>query len=224
MIKKLKGIPVWFIAALLIAGTVAGAGLWILTVEVPVDYDEPVKVYYSSEDMIENDVPDNEEDWFGPLQLRDTRTTDPTDLTYGTLHDYVRAEKPEEGKDPVELTVEIQAYDDDGNILDTDTEGYADIGFVVIPADDEINEDPVGLLGPREISWEYDQDTGNRDAVLVNGEQYDVEWGFTEITRELGQNDEFEYTVISVVAEEVDESPVDVQDYEIVWELYDSTE
>ncbi len=193
MKSKLKGIPVWFLAALLIAGTVAGAGIWILTVEVPVEYHQPVDIYYGSEDM--------ETEWFGPIPLRDTRETDATDLTYGTLHDYIRAVNPEDGKPSVDLTVQIQAYDDG----EEETE---DIGFVAIP-DERVD--------PQDVSWNYDN--GERVSAVYDGTSYDVEWGFLEITETLEEDSEQIYTVINVGS-----NGVNLDGYEIVWTLYDSTE
>ncbi len=191
--RKLKGIPVWAIAMLLIIGTVAGAGIWILTVNVPVEYYEPVEIYYGSEDM--------ETEWFGPIPLRDTRTTDATDLTYGTMHDYIRAVNPVGGKPSVNLTVEIQAYD--GTDVAT-----MDIGFVAIP-DERVD--------PQNVTWTYVG--GNRDVAHYNGVDYDVVWGSINITETLTENSEQIYTVINVGAD-----GVNVNGYEIVWSLFDSTE
>ncbi|MFO7991312.1 MAG: hypothetical protein R6U61_03340 [Thermoplasmata archaeon] len=192
------GIPVWAVALILIIGTVAGAGIWILTVNVPVEYYEPVQVYYSSEDMVPGDTPQPGE-WYGPLQLRDSRTTDATELTYGTLHDYIRAVNPAEGKDPVNLTVDIQAYNTTGDPTN-------DIGFVVIPE----------LAGPRDITWTYSG--ADRSSATFNGTTYPVQWGNTQINETLAANSEYTYTVIDVVAD-----GVNVDTYEIVWELSDTT-
>ncbi len=197
--EKLKKMPVWLIALILVSGTALGAGIWILTVNVPVEYHEPVQVYYSSEDMIPGDVPEEMEEWYGPVRLRDTRTTDATDLSYGTMHDYVRVENPIDGKDLVNLTLVITAYDE--NTVSTD-----DIGFVVIP----------GLVGPREIAWEWDN--GDRTEAEVNGDTYDVIWETVDIEETLIPEDEVEYTVINVAAD-----GADVDGYTIVWELSDTT-
>lgn len=205
------GIPVWAVALMLVIGTVAGAAIWILTVEVPVEYDEPVDVYYSSEDMIDGrntTVPQGDADWVGPLNLRETRRTNPSDLTYGTLHDYLRAENPSNGKNPANLTVEIQAYND----TDAETE---EIGFVVI------NET---LAGPQDIdNWQYTNE--NRTAAVYNGTTYPVEYGYTQFNHSLNQGEMVNYTVINVVAEYDDAgNNVNVNGYEIVWDLYDNTE
>lgn len=193
------GIPVWAVALILIIGTVVGAGIWILTVNVPVEYYEPVDVYYSSEDMIPGDTPQSGE-WYGPLQLRDTRTTDATDLTYGTLHDYINATNPAGGKDPVNLTMDIQAYNGTGAAT-------TDIGFVVIP----------DLVGPRDITWNYEADD-NRSAAVYNTNTYNVTWGNVQINETLNINTGATYTVINVVR-----NSVNVNGYEIVWELSDTT-
>ncbi len=190
--RKLRGIPVWAIAAVLILGTVAGAGIWILTVNVPVEYYNPVEIYYGSEDM--------ETEWFGPIPLRDTRTTDATDLTYGTMHDYIRAYNPVGGKLSVELTVNIQAYNETG-------EETMDIGFVAIP-DERVD--------PRDVTWTYVG--GDRSVAHYDGMDYDVVWGSLDIIETLTEDSEQIYTVINVVA-----NGVDVDGYEIVWSLFDST-
>ncbi len=192
--RKLKGIPVWAIAMILIIGTVAGAGIWILTVNVPVEYYEPVEIYYGSEDMAT--------EWFGPIPLRDTRTTDATDLTYGTMHDYIRAVNPVGGKTSVNLTVEIQAYD---NTNGTTT----DIGFVAIPGE---------RVDPQNVTWTYDG-SGNREIAHYNGVDYNVTWGSIDITETLLENSEQVYTVINIVG-----YGINVDGYDIVWTLYDSTE
>jgi len=201
--RKLKRMPVWAVALILIFGTVAGAGIWILTVNVPVEYHEPVQVYYSSEDMVPGDTPSTypeSAEWYGPIQLRDQRTTSATELTYGTLHDFINATNPAGGKNPVNLTVEIDAY----NTTDGAT---TDIGFVVIP----------GLVGPRNITWTYDG-TGNRTSATYGATTYNVEWGNTTINESLTPGEGATYTVINV-----GKDTVNIQGYEIVWELYDTT-
>jgi len=45
MSKKIKKVPVLFMAAVLVIGVVAGAGVWLLSVEVPIEYDDPYTIY-----------------------------------------------------------------------------------------------------------------------------------------------------------------------------------
>ena len=192
--RKLLGIPVWVVALMLVVGSVAGASIWILTVNVPVDYSEPVEVYYNSEDM------DSE---VGPLPLRETRTTDATDLTYGTLHDYVRVVNPANGKTSLELTVQITAYESSSHSTQS-----SDIGFVYFQ----------GEVDPQDVSWSYDSTTGDRISATYSGTTRDVSYGSLSFTHTFSQGEEVTYTVINVQA-----SGVDVSGCEIVWNLSETS-
>ncbi len=194
--RKLIGVPVWAVALMLIVGTVAGAGIWILTVNVPVEADEPVDIYFSDELMIQAD--DQDDQWYGPVRLRDTTTTGAVDMTYGTYNVYVRADNPSEddgGRD-IELTTEIQAYDD----ADEETN---DIGFVLIEEE---------IVDPQDVTWQWD--TGERTHAEYNDDTIEIDWGSIDFSETVDAGEEPEHTVIYVGAEDVD-----VNDYNIEWTL-----
>jgi len=206
MDRKLKGIPVYAIVLILVSGTALGAGIWFLTVDVPVDYDEPVEVYMWNER-------DDTETQFGgegaDFRLRDRHEhEEELDMTYETFHQYVKLENPNDGKENLEVTVSLEAQDTDG-------EATEDIGFVVLEGD----VDPLDI-----DDWEWDEPDNWRAS-------YDDTWNDvvreeTEITFDLDEPPEEQtYTVIYTNREQdEDGDPIDVDGYNIEWFFEDTTE
>lgn len=103
-IKYYKNLIVYLIPVILVVGVVAGAGIWLLNVEVPVEYDEPYKI-----SMSQNEIgPDYE---WETLQFRESSTTNTAyfnDTGSGLLyHQYVKIENPTGGAN-VNIIAEIK--------------------------------------------------------------------------------------------------------------------
>ncbi len=126
-VDKLKEIPIWSIAIVLIVGTVAAAGLWILSIEAPVTYEEPITIEYSDEMRYD--------EWEIITEFPHIAETEPKDLTYRTFHDYFRVNY--EGRRPVHINATFSAD------LRGDIEPEH-VGFVVLE----------GIVHPEEVTWE----------------------------------------------------------------------
>ncbi len=204
MDRKLKGIPVYVMALILVSGTVLGAGVWFLTVDVPVEYDEPVEVY------MWNERDDTETQYGGTgadFRLRDRHEhVEELDMTYETFHQHVRLENPADGKQDLEVTVSLSVEPDNG---DAD-----DIGIVVFE----------GEVDPVEVSWEYDDHEDMEDwrASPEGQDSQVVERGsatipFENLDHDGGGADET-FTVIYTNREDTEQGdPVDVSNYNIEW-------
>ncbi len=132
--QKFRGAAVWFIALTLVIGTVLGAGIWLLNVEVPIRYDEPYRIYMSSEEIYD--------DW-NLLPFKDTVVTETADFSHSgsgiQYHQYVRIDNPESGAH-VNVMVEV-----------TEPESFVDqMGFTLLPGivqPGEADEEPVQEWG-----------------------------------------------------------------------------
>ena len=234
MDRKLKGIPVYVMALILVSGTVLGAGIWFLTVDVPVDYDEPVEITMYDERQY-TEVPDAAYQYGGTnadFRLRDRHThevdgdgadTD-ADMTYETFHQHIEFDNPGGQK---EIRVSIQAYDAAGDIT-------TDIGLVWIP--NEIEDDSGATyepnpVEPSEITWNYVNNDPSDDRESAEFVEYDaitiepipVEDSLSrDITVET--NTPIEFTVIYSLRLDGTGDPIDVTDYTIEWQFEDVTD
>ncbi len=135
---KIKAIPVWLIVLILVVGTVAAAGLWMLSVDAPVRYEEPFTVEYSDELRMD--------EWEVITDFPYVSERGARDLTYRTFHDYFRISY--EGRRPVHLNATF--------LVDArgDLEPYH-VGFAVLE----------GVNSPDEITWDGNTAiNGNRSA------------------------------------------------------------
>jgi len=127
--RGLKNAAVWLMAIVLIFGVVAGAGIWLLNVEVPIEYDQPYVI-----SMSQNETGDY--NW-RELPVRDTTTTDTADfgatLPSVSYNQYVKIENPEGGAD-VNVTAEINEPSDFSD----------DMGFTILSGIVEPTEVPNG--------------------------------------------------------------------------------
>lgn len=93
---------VWLMAIVLIVSVVAGAGIWILSVEVPIEYEEPYKIYMSNEEVYPS---------WDLLPFKDTTVTQTANFSHSgssiQYHTYVNIENPA-GTSDVRITVEIE--------------------------------------------------------------------------------------------------------------------
>jgi len=175
-IKYYKNLIVYLIPVILVVGVVAGAGIWLLNVEVPVEYDEPYKI-----SMSQNEIgPDYE---WETLQFRESSTTNTAyfnDTGSGLLyHQYVKIENPTGGAN-VNVIAEIK-----------EPAGFNDqMGFTVLN----------GIVEPGEASEEVEQwgNINTGDIPVAAGEtkkitviytlgndvpasnSYSVNWDFSE--------------------------------------------
>lgn len=189
----------------LISGTVLGAGIWFLTVDVPVDYDEPVLVtLYSETDDDGTTYGD------GEFHLRDSHEHEhEADLTYESFHQYIEIDNPEDGKDDVTIEIDVTAYDDG----DSETD---EIAFVVLE----------GEVGPEDIEeWSWDSEYDWR--VKYEETHYSVQRESLDEPIEIeltGGDDETRTVVYTNRNEEENESPYDVDGYVIEWYFEDVTD
>ncbi len=191
--KRLKGIPVWVIAIVLVSGTVLGAGIWFLSVDGPVEYDEPLQVSYTGEDEI-YEVEDLNDEWIdiGIGDYRDTYdNTKPAILNYGEFAHYIRVENPREDEE-AEVQIEIWSeYDGDETNddiqfvveeglhdpwdLDSDYEDDAEVEATEtldIGPEDEVYLTVMSVIeDPENPPWEDDE---------TDIEDYNLAWRFTE--------------------------------------------
>ena len=208
MKTKMKGIPIYLIALVLIVGAVAGAGIWFLTVNVPVEYYNPVNItLYSERDTGSQ---------YGvgvDFSLRDTHThSDDIDMTYSTFHQYVTFANPVGGKPALEIDVAITALD--SAEVETDT-----IGFVII------NEEEVD---PQDVTWNYHAFDGNRVSAVYDGTTYTVSWGNDNrlSTGAISPDSSDHWTVIYIVREYDTSAPYDPISLDVEninWEFVDVT-
>ncbi len=133
--QKFKGAAVWFIASTLVIGTVLGAGIWLLNVEVPIRYDQPYIISMSDEERLP--------EW-ETLRFKDTIVTQEADFSYSGLgtqyHQYVSIENPEGGAN-VNIMIDITepaSFDDD-------------MGFTILP----------GIVEPGEADNESVEEWGS---------------------------------------------------------------
>ena len=201
MDRKLKGIPVYVMALILVSGTVLGAGIWFLTVDVPVDYSDPVEITMYSERDAEGQIyPDDTEE----MRLRTTNEhTQPADLVYETYHQHITFDNPDTGRDHVEILVSLEAQDNGGSLTN-------DIGFAVFE----------GEIRPEDVTWEYD---GEGEEWEADGEEIDRET--TEFSLSLDGDDEHTWTVVYTNRDRTGEGdPYDVDGYTIEWFFEDTSD
>jgi len=146
-VERLKEIPIWVIAIVLVSGTVAAAGIWLTQVETPVTYGEPFIVEYSDEktdswERLESLPPEN------------TVIKNEIDLTYRTFHDFFRVTY--EGRRSVKLNVTFFANRD--NQLEREH-----VGFVVLE----------GIIHPEEIGWNESSAVYQNQTIDINWGLYD---------------------------------------------------
>jgi len=200
----LKRVPAVFMAAVLVVGVAAGAGVWLLNVEVPIEYDEPYTIYMSEREIDEED--EEEYEW-KQLPFKDTTehaTADFSETGWNQqYHQYVRIENPEGGTIS-NVVAEIEA-----------PEGFedGDMGFTVLD----------GIVEPGEtdgIVDEYDSTTHNEiveagetveftviytldDAPEEEGDgQHDVIWDFYEGDGITNEDTGEEYTTIQAAIDD----------------------
>jgi len=143
--KKFTHWLAYIIPVILVIGVVAGAGIWLLNVEVPIEYDQPYTIYMSEREIDEED--EDEYEW-RQLPFKDTTTTERADFSdtgwNQQYHQYVRIDNPDGGTIS-NVVAEIEA-----------PEGFedGDMGFTVLD----------GIVEPGEtdgIVDEYDSTTHN---------------------------------------------------------------
>ncbi len=100
--NKIKGAAVWFIALTLVIGTVLGAGLWLLNVQVPIRYEEPYRIDMSNEEIYPT---------WNELPFKNTVVTEEANFSYSgyefEYHTYVRIVNPANTSD-VRIKVNIE--------------------------------------------------------------------------------------------------------------------
>jgi len=231
MDRKLKGIPVYAIVLILVSGTALGAGIWFLTVDVPVDYDEPVEITMYDERQY-TDVPDAAYQYGGTdadFRFRDRHThevdgdadTD-ADMTYETFHQHIEFDNPGEQK---EIRVSIQAYDAAGDVT-------TDIGLVWVADEYEAGGTTYSIshpVQPEEVTWNYDEGDPSADRVsaeLLDPEQIDPIDVEDSLERDITVETDtpIEFTVIYSLRLDDTGDPIDVTDYTIEWQFEDITD
>ncbi len=196
MDRKLKGIPVYAIVLILVSGTALGAGIWFLTVDVPVDYDEPVEITMYDER-------DGEETY---VQLRDTHEYEdgPVDMTYQSFYQYVEFDNPSEGITDLEIEVSLS--------VEGTTEENP-IGFAVF------NEEEID---PQDVEWTEDGDVPDTATYTETGEEVDVEWDTDTFTTEPISTPGQDYWTVIYTFEDPPEDGAG--DPTITWEFVDVTD
>ena len=208
MKTKMKGIPIYLIALVLIVGAVAGAGIWFLTVNIPVEYDEPVLITLYSEADTGAEYGVGVE-----FSLRDTYTHGQNiDMTYSTFHQYVNFSNPAGGKAGLNIDVTLTAFD--GAEEQTTT-----LGFVIIDSSE---------VDPRDVTWVYDGQGNREQAIVDNVGTYPVTWGSDVLSVEDLATDTIDrWTVIYVIREFNDSGspyfPIDFEAVNVSWEFVDVT-
>ncbi|MGM0509737.1 MAG: hypothetical protein ACQESD_01230 [Thermoplasmatota archaeon] len=126
---------------ILIVGTVAAVGLWMLRIEAPVEYEEPFVVEYSDEL--------NQGKWQTIRSFPHEQEKGSIDLTYRTFHDYFRISY--DGRKPVQLNATITAD------MARDFE-LQDIGFAIFE----------GIARPDEVTWHNNTPSYHGNQVEIN--------------------------------------------------------
>lgn len=173
-IKKAQALV---IAALLVVGVLAGAGIWLLTVDVPVDIDEPYTIYMSDEERL------GENEGWEPLEFKESHVREETANFSASgskvlYHQYVRIDNPEEGS-PVSLTINV-------------TPPFEEMGFTVLDGivhPGEAEREQVQEWGSIEIEREvWDNETVEFTVIYTlgtgapasDGNGYEIIWDFYE--------------------------------------------
>jgi len=194
-----------------VSGTVLGAGVWFLTVDVPVDYDEPVEITMYSE------TDDTGSQYGGAtgadFRLRDRHTHEQNaDLTYESFHQYITFDNPTDGKDNLEVTVSLTVQDLDGS--------ENDIGFAIFE----------GEVNPVDVEWTFVEPTDAPDywQASYGVTDYEVQRETDDFTRTLPADDGEDTTVTVIYTnrnrDSEDGDPYNVDGANIEWFFEDTTE
>ena len=100
--KGIKRALVYMVGIILIASVVAGAGLWLLNVQVPIRYEEPYRISMSNEEIYPT---------WNLLPFKNTVVTEEADFSYSgyawEYHTYVSIENPADTSDVrIQVTIE----------------------------------------------------------------------------------------------------------------------
>ncbi len=222
MDNKLKGVPVYLVALVLVVGSVAGAGIWFLTVDVPVDYVEPLNVNMTSEEngLVQYGVFKGGNSNF---KLRDTHThTQNANLTYSTYHQYVNFSNPSGGKDNLHLRVKINV-----------SSSTNDLGFVVFNKSKYGAGEPAPLtdhnktIEPKNVTWNYYPNDYVRKNASYSNEPNAANYTIynDSVEFEITDLDTGQYwnrTIIYVVPD-TKSAPTNLDTFEITWTFTDIT-
>ncbi len=122
----IKQIPVWVVALILVCGTVAAAGLWLLRMDAPISYQEPFIVKHSDELLYDQ--------WETIDRFPYRAQRGPIDLTYRTFHEYISVSY--EGRRSVNITATF--VPEVSGVM----EPYH-VGFVLLE----------GIVDPENVTW-----------------------------------------------------------------------
>ncbi len=141
---KLKIIPIWFVAMILLIGAVGASGLWMMGFDFSPKYGEPLVIRYNDE--LKND------DWVNITEFPTETTSDPINLTYGTYHNYIQITHT--GDRGVNITASFEPVVEGGV-------HPKQVGFVLLK----------GIVEPERARWEGDTIRyGSRRAKVKWGE------------------------------------------------------